>query len=1251
MTDTAIDVSTGTGPEGPRRLGRPFWRLWSADLASCAGDGIRIGALPLLAASLDYSPAAVAAVWFAGGLPFLLIGPFSGVLTDRLRDHRGVMRTCDAVAGAAALAFAVLAASGHAGIAAITVFNFLIASVATLRDNSALGIIPELVSRPQLDGANSRIGTVQLLTIDLLGPPLGAALFALPHDLPFFIDALSFAVAGVLVAGLPRTRPAAPAAPRGSILGELGEGARWLWRHRLLRSVCLMTGLTTLAVMSAMSVAVLYAFEVLGVGHDVYVLLLAVIALGAVAGSLGAPFLSARLGRAAALRIAFVLAPVAFAVAGVTSSPVVATVALTVVGATVGICNVISVSLRHLLVPPELLGRVNSGYRMIAVGMGPVGALLSGATGELIGLRAPFFVSAASGAAGLVLALRSVSRAKVDAALRGEVPAPPRRRRWARRLLAGVAAVLVVVPMGAGGYGVWTVRRSFPKLDGRVDIAGLHGRTDVLRDRWGVPQIYAGDPHDLFLAQGYVSAQDRFWQMDVQRHITAGRMAELFGKGQVDTDRVVRTLGWRRVAEQELTMLSPGTRAALQAYADGVNAYLRERGGARLSAEYAVLGLVAPGYKAEPWTPADSLSWLKALAWTLRGNMDQEIQRALLAARLPKSRVEQLYPGYDFSTQRPITSMGTGGSATGGGSPTSGGPAAPQANLRAIGTLSQALDRVLGPSGPGIGSNSWVVAGSRTTTGKPMLANDPHLGPQLPSIWYQVGLHCRTVGAACPYDVSGFGFAGMPAVFIGHNAQIAWGLTDLGADVSDLYLERVSGGTYEDRGRRVPLRTRQETIKVAGGPPVTVTVRSTRHGPIISGVLDDARKIGSPIALQWTALQPSRTMDAVFAVDRATDWTSFREALRGYEAPAMSIIYADRAGHIGYEAIGRIPVRREGDGRYPVAGWTGRYDWTGSVPYDELPRSYDPPEGYIVTANNAAAGPGYKHLITTDWADGYRSERIARLITSAGRLDAEGMRRIQRDDRSPFAAVLVPYLLKVRPSHDAEPAWRLLRGWDRGQGVGSAPAAYFNTVWRDLLKLTFTDDLKATAADPDPDGGGRWLEVVRSLLDRPDDPYWRNGARGLNTRDDVLRAALDQAAKELTKQLGDRPGRWRWGKLHTITFKEQTLGTGGPAPVRWLLDRGEYELPGGNDAVDANGWYAPDGFHVDWIPSMRMVADLSDWDASAWINQAGASGHAFDANYTDQTGLWARGRTAVWPYGRAAVDAAARHRLTLRPPA
>jgi penicillin amidase len=852
----------------------------------------------------------------------------------------------------------------------------------------------------------------------------------------------------------------------------------------------------------------------------------------------------------------------------------------------------------------------------------------------------------------------------------GQAKRTPRWRRVLRLVAWSLVVVLVTVVSGVALFVTWTVRHSFPVTSGELVVPGLHAPVQVLRDQYGVPQLYADDPHDLFLAQGYTHAQDRFWEMDIRRHITSGRLSELFGTSAFDTDATVRTLGWRRVAEQEYAMLAPSTREYLQAYADGVNAYLADHHGSALSVEYAVLGLLVDGYQPEKWTPVDSVAWLKAMAWDLNSTITDQTRHAMLSASLPAAEVAKLFPDYDFSRWEPSISAdwskGSAPNAGGGVVPASAAIPAPDPGLPApvasvitnVAESATSLDGVLGARGSGIGSNAWVVSGKLTASGKPLLSSDPHLGPQLPSVWYQMGLHCRSVSGACPFDVTGFTFSGMPGVIIGHDADVSWGLTNLGPADTDLYLERVFGDTYEYDGVRKPLETRKEVIKIANAAPRTITVRSTGHGPILSDAMDwlrtvgkDGREPGVPadgyaVAIKWTALQPGRTLDAVFGLDTAHDWTSFRKAASLFAAPAQNMVYADRAGHIGYQVPGMIPIRKQGDGRFPVAGWTSATEWSGYIPFDRLPSALDPADGYFVTSNNAVVDDTYPYLITKNWGDGNRSQRITDLIKHGGKLDVAAMERIQLDTRNANAANLVPYLLTTSVDADTARAVNLLRGWDFTQPVDSAPAAYFNAVWRNLLRLMFTDKLTNGAPKVDVDGGGQWFEVVRSLLTEPDDMFWHNGARGINGRDAMLRAAMRDADQELTGRLGADPTAWRWGDLHQLTVKNQTLGTG-PAPLQWLLNRGPNPVAGGPATVDAAGWGADKGYQVNWVPSMRMVVDWSNIDGSRWVNLTGASGHAFDQHYDDQLPLWLAGKTTAWPFTLDAVASAAKDHLTL----
>ena len=841
--------------------------------------------------------------------------------------------------------------------------------------------------------------------------------------------------------------------------------------------------------------------------------------------------------------------------------------------------------------------------------------------------------------------------------------------RWT--LYVGIALVALLI--GATVFGVSTVRRSFPQTSGTIDVPGLSHEVTVVRDAYGVPQIYADTPRDLFFAQGYVQAQDRFFEMDVRRHITAGRLSEMFGKDTVETDEVVRTMGWRRIAEEELRRLSPQAVAYLQAFSNGVNAYVKDRSPGRLSLEYTLLGLGGLDYRVEPWTPVDSVAWLKAIAWDLRGNMQDEIDRAMASTKLDRRQIDELYPPYPYGEHRPIIEGGgvTDGAfttaPTGPTTPAHRPPIGPGAE-QALEKVRQAVEAVpaLVGTGDGVGSNAWAVDGAHSTTGEPILANDPHLAPTLPGIWYQMGLHCREVSDACPYDVAGFTFSGFPGVVIGHNQQIAWGFTNLGPDVTDLYLERVRGDRYLRGDRWKSLDRREETVRVAGDDSFTFTVRSTVHGPLLSDVSGTYASVGAnapvrgrvpdrgggyAVSLSWTALRVTKTAQAIFEIDKARTWDEFRAGARDFAAPSQNLVYADRAGHIGYQAPGLIPIRKPANhGDYPSPGWDPAYDWTGKfIPFEELPTELDPPDGFIATANQAPVAPGYPYYLGDSWDYGYRSQRIVDVLTKKGKLSVGDMATLQLDRHNTFAETVVPYLLDVDPG---SPYYRggqkLLEDWDFTESADSAAAAYYNVVWRNILTMTFGDDLPSSVLIK---GGDRWNEVVGRLLEEPNSPWWDDQATESvrEGRDDILREAMRSARDELVRLQARRPESWTWGHQHTLTLENQTVGQSEVPLVASLVNRGPWDLGGSSEDVDALGWDASQGYAVNWGPSMRMVVSLADLDDSTWVNLTGASGHAFNSHYTDQTDLWAAGRTLRWPFSRAAVDRAADATLRLEP--
>ena len=841
------------------------------------------------------------------------------------------------------------------------------------------------------------------------------------------------------------------------------------------------------------------------------------------------------------------------------------------------------------------------------------------------------------------------------------------------RIFIRVVSALVILAVLLTTFGACgSARRSFPQVSGEIHLKGLDGAVDVYRDSLGIPNIYAASAHDLFMAQGYIHAQDRFWQMDFWRHIGSGRLAEMFGESQLETDAFLRTLGWRQIAEQEYAVADPEAKAMLDAYAQGVNAYLAGRSGTQLSLEYGILKLLNPDYKPEPWTPLHTLTWAKSMAWDLGGNMGAEIERAILLKSLPPEYVAELFPPYpgDHPVIVPFIGESAAVNVTRGElwvaqflTPTS--------QLDTVQSRLALLDALLGPTGGDIGSNNWVIAGSRTATGMPLLANDPHLGIQMPSIWYQIGLHCRPKNEACPYAVTGFSFAGVPGVIVGHNDRIAWGVTNVGPDVIDLFIEKINPNNpnqYEYMGKWVDMEVRIETILVGGGDPVELTVRKTVHGPIISGSYGPLKQqveageqsftekagIELPehyaIAMRWTALEPTRLFDAIWGFNRAQNWEQFRTAARDFVVPAQNLVYADVDGNIGYQMPGNIPIRKAGDGRLPVPGWTGEYDWKGYLPFEELPYVYNPSSGYVATANNQVNPWDYSYLITTEWDFGFRAERIVEMIENApGPIDIAYVQKMHGDNYDASAAALVPLLMQVDLGDTKlEEVRAILADWDYQDKMDSAPAALYAAFWRRFLTNTFGDDLPK---DRQPGGSSRWFEVVRNMAEQPDSHWWDSQltADKVETREDILKQSFAQAVADLQEALGKNPAKWRWGDLHTSTFENQTLGKSGVAPIEALFNRGPFPTAGGASIVNATGWNASKGFEVTSVPSMRMIVDLGDLRNSLTVHPTGQSGHAYNPHYIDMADLWRNIQYYPMLWNEQAIVSSAEAHLRLEP--
>ena len=794
-----------------------------------------------------------------------------------------------------------------------------------------------------------------------------------------------------------------------------------------------------------------------------------------------------------------------------------------------------------------------------------------------------------------------------------------------RRILLGIVLLLV---LSVGGLYLY-LRSSLPQVEGRITVEGIGAAISIARDADGVPLITAADDSDAAFGLGFVHAQDRLFQMETMRRYGAGRLAEIFGSQALGLDRQVRVLGLYRLAEASFPHLSPPMQRALEAYAAGVNAFLATHRGA-LPPEFQLLRF-AP----EKWRPADSLVWGKLMDLELAGNYRGELLRARLARTLSPEQLAFLYPEYPKAAPTTL------------------------AELAAIYRLLP-LDRLHAGLAPRIGpihaSNNWVVDGAHSASGKPLLANDPHLGLQAPGVWYLARLKTGE------REIAGGTAPGVPLVVIGHNDRIAWGFATTGGDVEDLFIEQIdpdSPDRYLTPEGSAAFETRQETIAVRGAAPVALTIRYTRHGPVVSDILPaGAVETGYVLALSATFLiEDDRTAEALWYAGRAADWQEFRSAFETFVAPQQSIVYGDSSGAIGFIAPARIPRRKNGNGWLPVPGWTGDYDWTGFVPFAELPQAGNPASGRFVSANNKIVPDSYPHFLSRDWDLPYRAARIDDLLTAEPLQSPEASAAIQADTLSLSARRLVPLMTRIIPDDDlSRQAIERLQAWNlRMDAEEVGPLLY--TAWlRSFARAVFVGEL----GEPGRDYWNLHPLVIENVLSAH--PEWcgsplpypdpkpspqagvgtlplshppplagegrvgvtraRDGAGAANACDALLSAALDSALAELREAHGDDMARWQWGRVHIARFPNAVFGR---IPV--LRDWVDVSVAtdGGFDTVNRGQTNIRDGAHPydhRHGAGLRIITDLAEPSASRMIAVPGQSGNPLSPHFSDQLRRW-----------------------------
>lgn len=776
-------------------------------------------------------------------------------------------------------------------------------------------------------------------------------------------------------------------------------------------------------------------------------------------------------------------------------------------------------------------------------------------------------------------------------------------------LIARLLGFVVLPALIAAGAGLWHLHQSLPRTSGRIAVP-VGAPVAITRDAHGVPHIVARSDRDAFFAIGFVHAQDRMWQLEVQRRIANGRLSEIFGRQSIEHDVWFRTLGLARAARSAWTALSPEAQQSLQAYTDGINAWLAQE--RTLPVEFTMFGITP-----EPWTVYDSLAWSKVFALDLGGNYSREIERLLLARIASPDQFRALVPeGAGATSALAVIEESAGWNAIG-----------------RLARFNKSLEADLQIGGRYIGSNAWAVAGRLTADGAALLANDPHLGLQIPSPWYMASIQGHRL------DVAGATLVGLPVVVFGRNEQIAWGGTSLMGDAQDLFFEQVEpddSSRYRVDDRWEPFTRRTEIIKVKQDFPATlrnplrpleISVRISRHGPIISdafGVLDH------PAALRWTALDPGDTSyDAFFNLNYATGWSSFRRALADHVAPALNFVYADRRGNIGYLAAGRIPVRKNGEGALPVPGWTDEYEWTGFVPPEDLPSGWNPPSGYVVSANNNPVGPKYPYFISHDFASSARANRITALLEEAKRndrpIDLDVLQRIQADQYSEPARRLWTTLLEREPEGKLqEDAYGYLRAWDGSMGGDRQAATIFNVWVRHLKRRLLGDELAVywnNAADrryTQPFVDHLEIDLLNRLLSEDDHGLCddRATAAVAETCQAVMSTSLDRAIRELRKIQGDDMDAWAWGQVHETLYRHTPFS--GIKGLRNLFQR---KVPNGGspETVNVANFELHNATYVqDFGPSFRQLMSMApEGVRHRYMNSTGQSGNVASEHYDD----------------------------------
>ncbi|WP_191566050.1 penicillin acylase family protein [Metabacillus idriensis] len=734
------------------------------------------------------------------------------------------------------------------------------------------------------------------------------------------------------------------------------------------------------------------------------------------------------------------------------------------------------------------------------------------------------------------------------------------------------------------------IEKSLPKLSGDINVSGIKNAVEVTRDKNGVPHISTQSEQDLYIAQGYVQAQDRLFQMDLSRRQASGMLSEVVGEAAVDRDKFFRTLGLRRAAEASYPEYDQKSKEAMKWFADGVNAFIEEASAnGTLPPEFKLLG-----YEPASWTPIDSLTIGKYMAFDLGGHWSGQAFRYWALDTFPEEKAYDLFPSYPKDAPEILTAY-------------------KDVHLEIEKSFASAI---IPPEFNG--SNNWVVSGEKSKSGKPLLADDPHLSLGTPSIWYQMHLQAEEM------NVSGVIFAGVPGIILGHNDHIAWGVTNTGPDVQDLYIEKRNPDNphqflYNNKWEDATVHS--EPIAIKDAKTLDYEVVETRHGPIVSDFAFDKHK-DTALAMKWTALMPSAEFQAVLSMNKAKNWDEFEDALTDFHVPTQNFVFAGSDGTIAYKANGKIPIRKKGDGLIPVPGWTDEYEWEGFIPYDELPRVINPEEGFVATANNKVIDESYPYHISHHWAQPYRYKRIKEVLETSKKLTLNDMKNLQMDQQNLYAEeFLHPLLERISASdlNDTEKAAANLLGkWNLQDDKEMTAPLLFHLLMKEIPVTLFKEAVPKNMDTLFEGKQGIVDELLRRALNG-DESEWIAEKGGL---DQVLHTSFRNVVSSLIEEYGKNPEDWNWGDYHQLYFGHP-LSSASPV-LKWLFNN-EKPLPvGGSQITVGAASYTAEGV-VDHGASWRFVIDAAEISKGHHIVGPGQSGHVKSEWYHDQLDDWISG--------------------------